>query len=162
MSLRLAKEEELDKIFSICLSIKEIYKNNNIKLWNEYYPLREDFEEDIKNDQLYVYTIDDEIVGSITVGDSLLEDGESDKYVRFPCRFMVKSDLQNQGIGTIIMKEMEEMLKKEGIKEIQFLVSNNNPKAMKLYLRQGCVNLGYFKTPWEEEDSYYYLFKKIF
>lgn len=158
--LRLAEKKELDDIYNICLSIKEIYRVNKINLWNEYYPTLDIFVDDCNNNNLYVYTIDDKIVGSISIEDSLLEDGIKNEDTCYLCRLMVKPDLQGNGIGTKIISEMEKLLKSKGYKKFEFLVSNCNPQAIKLYLRLGCINLGYIKTPWEEEDDFYYHFRK--
>jgi len=160
MSLRLAKIEDSGKIYEICLSVKEVYKQQNVSLWNEFYPLIDNFKEDILKKHLYVYLINGEIVGSISIGDSLLEDDVKEENVYSLTRFMVKPHLQNQGIGTIMINEIEKVLKNKDVKEIKFLVSNKNPLAIKLYLRQGCKNLGYIKTPWETENDFYYLFQK--
>ncbi len=54
MEFRLGKTQDLD---SICLLIKDAIvemEKNGIYQWDDLYPTREDFEEDIRNNNLYV------------------------------------------------------------------------------------------------------------
>jgi ribosomal protein S18 acetylase RimI-like enzyme len=161
VGLRPGKAEDLETIVSICEAIKRIYRENEIHLWNEYYPTEEIFSEDIRDGRLYVYETDDEIVGSVSFEDTLTDDeSERSHTVKYPCRLMVNPKMQNQGIGTAILQELFAMVKMQGYQEIRFLVSMNNPRAAALYQRLGCVSLGYIRTPWEEEDQKYLLFSK--
>lgn len=161
MGLRQGKAEDLETIVSMCEAIKRIYREKGIRLWNEEYPTAETFSEDITCGRLYVYETDDGIIGSVSFEETLTEDeSERSDTIKYPCRLMVNPKRQNQGIGTALLKELFTMVKKEGFKEIRFIVSMNNPRAAALYQRLGCVNLGYFRTPWEEEEQKYLLFSK--
>lgn len=160
MSIRLAKAEDIDQVYEICLSIKEIYKKNNIDLWNDEYPLKEDFVEDLLNNGLYVHEINNEIVGSVSVINKLIETDDIEDKVACTSKIMVKPSMQDQGIGTKIIIELSNILKKD-YQEIKFLVSKNNSKAIQLYLRLGAVNCGFVSTPWCEDNTYYLFRKKI-
>jgi len=147
------------EIYNICSQIKAIYKENNITLWNEYYPTRNHLYNDLLTGNLYVYTINSEVVGAISIGKDLIEGEKLPEGVASLSRLMVRPDLQNNGIGGKILTGIEDVLINRGIFEIRFLVSINNQRAMRLYRRLGYNNHGYYPTPWED-DGYYLLFRK--
>ncbi len=65
--IRLAIKNDLPYIEALVETAKEIMKEFNNNQWDDKYPAREHFEEDIANETLYVLEDNDEIQGFIVV-----------------------------------------------------------------------------------------------
>jgi len=59
--------------------------------------------------------------------------------------FYIKEGYRNQGIGTILLKESIEILKKENIKKIELTVDPKNYAAIKLYENFGFKRIAFIK-----------------
>ncbi len=150
---RRAQEKDITKIVELCEIVKKTYP-----LWNEYYPVYDNFYEDIQNNYLFVLEIEGEIVGSIGAEKSDWHENTLTLHM-----FMIHPDKREQGLGTKLFQEVEKLLVKENWNQLDLLVRNDNLKAMKMYLTLGYQNLGRVETPWDfEKDKYYILFIKKF
>ena len=65
LKIKLAKLRDLDRVKEIAEACAEKMIEDNIFQWNENYPSKEIFREDIKNNALFVAKINSEIVGCI-------------------------------------------------------------------------------------------------
>ena len=65
IKIELATQNELDRVKEIAEACAKNMIENNIFQWNDKYPSREIFKEDIKNKSLYVSKINQEVVGCI-------------------------------------------------------------------------------------------------
>ncbi len=152
-NIRIAKEEELAKVYSLCKEVKKTYL-----LWDEYYPLYDDFLDTYDNGFVVLCEDIDEVIGSICVEFDFQDVDGYDDVMSFS-RFMVKESMRNKGIGKKLFDFAEEIVRKEGYKKIAFLVNKENTKALNLYLKWGYVNKGLVTVCWDEvvnEDFYLY------
>lgn len=150
IKFRKAKEIEIEEIFSI---VKEIKKTS--KVWDEEYPLIENFIESFDEGGLYVLVNDSDIIGSICVYKS-----ETTMDCVGLARFLVNPKYQRQGYGRMIFEKIEAILKKE-YKYIELYVDEVHPYAFLMYEKFGYTDLGERKTPWKEENKYHYLIKEL-
>lgn len=150
-SFRRAQEKDLKEIIELCELVKITYP-----LWNEYYPVYDNFLEDYQNNHLFILEVAGKIIGSIGAEKSDWHENTLTLHM-----FMIHPQYRNQGYGTKLFQSTENLLAKEGETQVDLLVRNDNTKAIKMYLRLGYQNLGAVKTPWEMEDGkFYYLFIK--
>ncbi len=150
-SFRRAQEKDLKEIIELCELVKLTYP-----LWNEYYPVYDNFLEDYQNNHLFILEVAGKIIGSIGAEKSDWHENTLTLHM-----FMIHPQYRNQGYGTKLFQSAENLLAKEGETQVDLLVRNDNTKAIKMYLRLGYQNLGAVKTPWEMEDGkFYYLFIK--
>jgi ribosomal protein S18 acetylase RimI-like enzyme len=160
MEFTRAQQHEIITIMDMMNKQKAIYKAQGIELWNDEYPDLENLQEDFDHGFLYVLKDDNQIVASMSQTDSLLEDHHGCESVCYLTRFIVNPDLQNKGYGTIAIAEMENIAIQQKFQRIEFLVSQNNPRAMKLYKHLGFVDIGVVKTPWESNHQCFHRFYK--
>ena len=117
MNFRLGITQDLD---SVCMLIKDAIvemEKNGIYQWDEIYPARSDFEEDIKNNNLYVVFDEDILIAFYVISGECDEqynnaewEYESDSaYVLH--RFCVSPKVQNRGIGKKVLLHMNNKLK---------------------------------------------------
>lgn len=140
---RLGKLEDIEAItILIQEAIKEMEKHD-IYQWDGLYPTAEDFEADIKKENLYVAEENGKIIALYVIS------GESDeaynnaewKYPRETSlvihRFCVSPGFQNRGIGKKLLNKIESQIKSMGYDSVRLDVFKKNPYAQKLYRNNG-------------------------
>lgn len=159
---RLGNLNDLDEIEElICNAIKEM-KNQGIEQWGELYPIREDFEEDIKKKQLFVGLVEGEIAVIYTLNKEFDEAYKSGKWKqpeKTYCvihRLCVNPKFQNKKVAKQAMGQIEETVRAEGIQAIRLDVYSLNPYALRLYDKCGYTKVGEVK--WRK--GIFYLMEK--
>lgn len=106
--------------------------------WTESYPDWQEIDYDLSRDSLYCMKDEDLIVGVITI--------DQDEAVEsLPCwspslqpsselsRLGVHVDYQNEGLACRMIREVMEILKRQGKKSVHYLVAKENEKAIRAY-----------------------------
>ena len=65
--IRKANSKDLERIVEITKACAKHMISQNIFQWNEHYPNIEIFEEDVKNETLFVMEVDSKVVGCICI-----------------------------------------------------------------------------------------------
>ena len=149
MEYQLGKPEQLDDICSLIAAAVKTMENQGILQWDELYPTREDFAEDISKGTLYTVREKDTLIAIYVIStecDSAYLNGKWEYGEKTACilhRLCVSPTVQNQGIGTAVLKHIEKQVKDLGFESIRLDVFSKNPKAMKLYEKNGYQRRGY-------------------
>jgi ribosomal protein S18 acetylase RimI-like enzyme len=112
--------------------------------WNLDYPDRETAESDVGSKSLYVLKKNGIIIAVASVG-NFNELSHLQWSLKIPCelaRLGVNPTLQNQGIGTTILKNIIKTVKEKGFDGIRMLVSKTNFAALALYDKNGFEKCG--------------------
>ena len=114
--------------------IKYEYKDENI--WNN--PLKsgnleEDFESILKNASTILFAIIEEakMIGFMNI--QCFYSVWSHGKVFFLDDFFIEENFRRKGYGEKALKDLQEYAKKNGIKRIQLMAENTNPKAIEFY-----------------------------
>lgn len=148
--MKFRKGTTLD-IEEICAMVKNaiaVMDKNNIPQWDEIYPTKEEFLDDIKGQNLYVGTKDNKIAVIF-----VLNKWQDPEYFKAAwtyrgekiCvihRLCVNPEFQNQGIAKQALAYIEEILKTDGVKAIRLDVFTLNPYALRLYQKAGYAQTG--------------------
>lgn len=143
---------DTDDIEGICILIKNAIiemESHGIFQWDDLYPVREDFLDDIEKNTLYLATEKNDIVALYAISGEADEEYDNAKwscpretsYVLH--RFCVSPAYQNRGIGKIILKHIEDQIKDMGYESVRLDVFTENPFAQRLYLSDGFEVRGY-------------------
>jgi len=149
MKYRLGKREDIDEICCIVRKAIEHMEEQGIHQWDEVYPAREDFLNDIDNDSLYVAVEDDKIIAFYVINQECDEEyhlckwENPDESACIIHRLCVLPDYQNKGIGSGLLSHIEEQARSIGYKSIRLDVFSENPYALRLYEKKGYVKRGY-------------------
>ena len=158
MLYRQAKEQDID---SICMLIKDAIINmekHNIFQWDNLYPNKEDFMEDIRKGELYVGLLDDDIVVVYTINTECDAEYQKGDWKYWDCeyrvlhRLCVNPNYQNRGIAKSTLMYIEEKLQKMKITSIRLDVYSNNPFALELYSNSGYEKVGF--VDWQKGRFY--------
>ena len=147
ITYRLAGYEDLDDIFQLVERAVKQMEQEEIFQWDNVYPAREDFRNDIGQNQLYIGVAYDKIAVVYVLNKQCDEQYGNGKWqytgenYRVIHRLCVVPDYQNKGIARTTLIHIEKELKALGIKAIRLDAFCENPYALKLY-----ANNGYRKT----------------
>lgn len=147
--------EDIEKLYSESVSFLEAH--TNYPGWKrEVYPVREDAENALSEDALYIVRENEQTIASFILRHKPEAgykqagwgiDVEYDKiYVIYT--FVVHPSVQNKGIGQEIMTHIIELSRREGMKALRLDVVADNLPAIRMYEKAGfqyiaTVDLGY-------------------
>lgn len=164
ITYRKAATDDIDEICGLVGRVKDTLVQNGIFQWDEIYPVREDFLEDIKKGQLYAGSINGRIAVLYTLNkecDAQYARGKWQKEDELFCavhRLCVEPDFQNKGIAKQTLLYIEEILRKADIHSVRLDVFSDNPFALKLYDSLGYARVGC--CDWRKGK--FYLMEKYF
>lgn len=140
--------EDISEIMTLVNKAVAEMERNGIKQWDEIYPTKEDFTEDIAQGELYAGTIDKKIAVIYAINQSCDEEYKNGKwqYPKEPFgvihRLCVSTDHQRMGIAAGTVMHIEEQLRDKGMNVIRLDVFTENPYALRLYRKQGFKETG--------------------
>lgn len=159
---RLAHQIDLSEIVLLVKTAIQTMENNHIHQWDEIYPTKEDFAEDIRQDNLYIGVSEGKIAVVFALNkqcDEAYQNGHWQYPDREFCvvhRLCVNPHFQHKGVAKQTMQFIEEKCKAEGITAVRLDAFSHNPSALKLYSRMGYSRVGY--AHWRK--GRFYLFEK--
>ena len=145
MNFRLATNNDLDYLKDMYKSVTEEMWENDIKIWNEHYPIGV-LAEDIENNRLYLLENDGEIIAAGALCDSDEREGQiawnpSTTKATYMSRLGVNTKYLRQGFGTQMVKHFMELSKEMDADYMRLFVVDINIPATNLYLKNGFTKL---------------------
>lgn len=148
VKIKLAKLCDLDRVKEIAEACAKKMIEDNIFQWNENYPSKEIFREDIKNNALFVASINSEIVGCIMLSSykddvyknvKWISEDNNNLYIH---RLAVHPRFQKKGIARKMMDYAEAFAKSKNHKSIRLDTFSKNHRNNKFYKLRGYIKLG--------------------
>lgn len=145
---RMAELADLEEITALVRQAVLEMSRRGIDQWDELYPIREDFEQDIRRGQMTVGTLAGRAAVIYTInGECDPEyEGAAWEYPDKSCcilhRLCVNPLFQNRGIARQTMEHLERETAAKGIEAIRLDVFSQNPYALKLYRNCGFEKVG--------------------
>lgn len=148
--IRKGKISDIESILTIIEEARELFKSINSPQWLNGYPNYESFKNDINNGQLYVMTINDIVVATMSVVDydpcyDYIEGKwlSNDNYVAIH-RIAVKKEYRHMGIASKMIKFVETNFKQNiridthrlNVNMREFLKKNGFVECGIIYLNQ--------------------------
>lgn len=130
--VKAATEEDIPAIHKITHDAFLKYCENagidyNIEALNETY---EDIAKDIENKEVFVVRIDDEPVGAVRI--EILSDNEA-----YLSRFAVAETNRNNGVGKILMRVVDKVMKENKIKKLKLHTCSRVAALIRFYYGRG-------------------------
>lgn len=148
--VRIAKLDEIKLVNDLCNEVKTYYS-----LWDDEYPVIENFIESFEGEGLFVIELDGKIIGSLSTEESLI----SGDYISLT-RFFILKDYQKKGYGKILMSSVERKLSSK-YEYTELLVNTLHPYAFKMYKDYGYTDLGETDINFGTSNKYHRFVKKI-
>ena len=161
IKIELATLNELDRVKEIAEACAKNMIDNNIFQWNDKYPSREIFKEDIKNKSLYVSKINQEVVGCIMFSSSKDDVYKTvnwiteDEYNLYIHRLAVDPIFQKRGIARKMMDFAEDFAKSNNYISVRLDTFSQNPRNNKFYKSRGYNKLDDVYFPKQSEFPFH-------
>jgi ribosomal protein S18 acetylase RimI-like enzyme len=161
IKIELATQNELDRVKEIAEACAKNMIENNIFQWNDKYPSREIFKEDIKNKSLYVSKINHVVVGCIMLSSfkddvyksvNWITPNEYNLYIH---RLAVHPIFQKKGIARKMMDFAEDFAKSNDYISIRLDTFSQNPRNNKFYKSRGYNKLDDVYFPKQSEFPFH-------
>ena len=149
LKYRKAIPSDMEEICNLVHNAVEVMEQHHIFQWDELYPTKEDFQEDIDKGQLYVGLADGQIAVVYTLNQECDKEYENGKWKYKEESFYVVHRLcvnpifQNKGIARTTLLYIEKQLIEKGIHVIRLDAFSDNPFAIRLYDSLGYSKVGY-------------------
>ena len=148
MNYRLANESDIEVISDIVKSAIAEMERNNVFQWDDVYPTKDDFLDDIKKGQLFVGILEGDISVIYTINKEYDEQYNNGNWkypnseYRIIHRLCVNPKYQNRGIAKNTLTHIENELRGSGVETIRLDAYCNNPFALSLYNNNGYEKAG--------------------
>lgn len=149
ITYRKGSMHDIDLICQMVEAAKVDMDNKGINQWDDLYPIKQDFEDDIKKEILYVAEGEYGIVGIYVISqeaDEAYDACEWENEEETACilhRLCVAPQCQNQGVGKQILQAIEKQAKGMLYESIRLDVFSKNPHALNLYKKSSYVERGF-------------------
>ena len=129
--------------------------------WNEHYPTQQAFEKDIERKELYVYKLEDKIIGTVVISTLMDEEyipidwlspNENNLYIH---RLAVHPSFQGQGYAVQLMDFVEAFAKAHNATSLRLDTFSQNKRNQAFYEQRGYQRLGNIYFPKQSEHPFY-------
>lgn len=143
MDFRQAVMQDLSQLKDMYKRIVKNMNEQDIQIWDDIYPC-EFFEEDIKNNQLYVLLNNGEIVSAFVLcktnsGGNAVNWNDNHAEVLYIDRLGVNIKYSKKGIGSLMLNKAKEIAKTLDAEYLRLFVVDINIPAIQLYIKNGFV-----------------------
>ncbi|MEI5907347.1 GNAT family N-acetyltransferase [Bacillus spongiae] len=159
--IRKGKVSDIDKIMEIVRDTIDVMKENHNDQWTEEYPRKQDFQNDIQNETLYVaVNEEDEPIGMITVDQEEAEEyrpiswrEKGDAFVFH--RIAVDVNVRGGGIASKLIQHAEKVAMEQGVPYMKTDTYSKNKVAQKLFEKNGYRNIGTIPTLFGKSNPFF-------
>lgn len=140
MDFRQAVMQDLPQLKDMYKRIIKDMNEQNIQIWDDIYPC-EFFEDDIKNNQLYIFLNNEEIVSAFVLsntnsGETAVEWNNNHAKAVYIDRLGVNVKYSRKGIGSLILDKAKEIAKTLDAEYLRLFVVDINIPAIQLYTKK--------------------------
>ncbi|WP_044339197.1 GNAT family N-acetyltransferase [Rossellomorea aquimaris] len=141
IQLKQAGSEQLDTIMDVYIRCKKDLDEKGLLQWNDQYPSRDYFKEEMNDGNLYVLMVNDKVAGSVT-----LNDWQSPEWSEIPWKLANEWVIhalfldplqQGNGLGKVFIEKCEELAREKGFESIRLDAYSRNTGANSLYEKMG-------------------------
>lgn len=146
--IRSAKISEIDEILTITKACAVFMIDKGIFQWNEHYPSKQAFENDIACNELFVLEIDEKIIGAVVISTHMddeyipikwLTTNDNNIYIH---RLFVHPEKQGKGYAQKLMNFAENYARENDFDSVRLDTFSQNKRNQKFYEARGYTKLG--------------------
>lgn len=159
--IRRAKISDLSDILGITKACAAFMIAKGIYQWNEHYPSKEAFLNDIEREELYVLLHENSVIGTVVVSTHMdneyvpirwLSKNENNIYIH---RLSIHPDFQGNGYAQKLMDFGENYAKQNGFASVRLDTFSQNKRNQKFYEARGYQKLGDIFFPKQSEYPFH-------
>ncbi|MEC8830834.1 MAG: GNAT family N-acetyltransferase [Bacteroidota bacterium] len=159
--IRRAKISEIPDILTITQACAKKMEVNGIFQWNEHYPSKEAFIQDIERNELFVIEEKDTIQGTIVISTLMDEEYKPIQWLTpngnstYIHRLSVHPDLQGKGLAKQMMGFAENFSREKGFVSVRLDTFSQNKRNQRFYEQRGYQKLGDIFFPKQSEHPFH-------
>ncbi|MFT7052381.1 MAG: ribosomal protein S18 acetylase RimI-like enzyme [Psychroserpens sp.] len=165
--IRKATATDIDAILDITKACAKHMIAHDIFQWNEHYPNREAFENDVDRQELYVLEIKNSIVGCIVISINMDKEYKPIKWLisntnhNYIHRLAIHPERQGEGFAQKLMHYAEQHSRRNKYASIRLDTFSQNQRNQKFYELRGYQKLGniYFQ---KQSKHPFYCYELVF
>jgi ribosomal protein S18 acetylase RimI-like enzyme len=159
--IRKGTYSDIDKILELTKACAIQLIKKNIFQWNQHYPNKEVFNEDVKRNELFVLKKHKTIIGCVTISTFMdpfyeplkwLTPNNNNLYIH---RLAVHPNYQGQGYAQELMCFAENYARKNNLKSIRLDTFSQNTRNLRFYEQRGYARLEGIYFPKQSEYPFY-------
>jgi len=159
--IRLAKISEIDDILTITKACASFMISKGIFQWNEHYPSKEAFINDIKRKELYLLEESKTSIGTVVISNHMdeeyipikwLVENDNNLYIH---RLAVHPNFQGNGNAQKLMDFAENYAHQNNYKSVRLDTFSQNNRNQKFYETRGYQKLGDIYFPKQSEHPFH-------
>ncbi len=165
--IRRAKISEISEILNLTRACAVNMINKGIYQWNEHYPSKKAFENDIERSELYVLENNHEIIGTMVITTLMDEEyipiqwltpNNRNVYIH---RLSVHPNQQGKGFAQKMMDFAEDYAKKNNFVSVRLDTFSQNKRNQKFYETRGYHRLGDIYFP-KQSNHPFHCYEMVF
>jgi len=159
--IRHAKLSEIEQILSITKACAAKMISQNIFQWNEYYPNRKAFENDIRRNELYVLLDIEKVIGCIVISSNKDEEYDAVNWLTndginyYIHRLAIHPDFQHKGKAKVLMDFAEDFAKFNNALSVRLDTFSQNKRNQRFYENRGYQRFGKIHFHKQSEFPFY-------
>ncbi len=159
--IRKGTAADIDNILKITKACATYMIAKNIFQWNEFYPSKTPFLNDVNRGELYVLEIENEIIGCVTISTfmdeeyipiSWLTPNKNNIYIH---RLAIHPKQQGKGFARKLMEFAEDYAQKNNYQSVRLDTFSKNKRNQKFYELRGYKKLGDIYFPKQSEYPFH-------
>ena len=159
--IRKGTHDDIDNIIKITKACATYMIEKNIFQWNEFYPNKAAFTNDINREELYVLEIENTILGCVTISTfmdeeyipiSWLTQNKNNIYIH---RLAVHSNHQGSGYAQQLMEFAEQYSRDNNYLSVRLDTFSQNKRNQKFYELRGYKKLGDIYFPKQSNHPFH-------
>jgi ribosomal protein S18 acetylase RimI-like enzyme len=159
--IRAAKITDIPNILSITKACAAHMENQEIFQWNEHYPSKRAFENDVARNELFVLEKNNAVVGCVVISTFMDDEYVAVKWLTpnqnniYIHRLAVHPDYQGKGYAQELISYAETFAKQQNIASIRLDTFSKNARNQKFYELRGYKRLGDIYFPKQSKHPFY-------
>ncbi len=159
--IRLAKAEDIDILMVVTKACANYMISKDIYQWNEHYPSKSAFENDVRRNELYVLEVNSTIIGCIVISTHMddeyipiewLTPNNKNIYIH---RVAIHPNYQGKGYAQQLMAFAEKYTIENNYTSIRLDTFSQNKRNQKFYELRGYKRLGDIYFPKQSEFPFH-------
>ncbi|EAR02908.1 GNAT family N-acetyltransferase [Maribacter sp. HTCC2170] len=159
--IRRAKILEISKILALTKACAAYMIKNGIYQWNEHYPSKQAFVNDIEREELFVLVKNDKIIGTLVISEFMDEEYVPIKWLTpntlnvYIHRLSIHPDQQGKGLAQELMDFAENYAREHSYVSVRLDTFSQNKRNQRFYETRGYQRLGDIYFPKQSEHPFH-------
>lgn len=159
--IRKATKADIDPILELTKACAKHMVSKGIFQWNDRYPSRSAFENDVERSELYVLLKNNKVIGTVVCSTRMddeyipiqwLTTNDKNLYIH---RLAVHPNYQGQGCAQQLMDFAEAYAEAQFFNSVRLDTFSQNTRNQKFYKQRGYQRLGHIFFPKQSEHPFY-------